>query len=458
MAAPISDQSARSNNYYALLEEGDKNLQQGLYKEAKVVFENAHNMRPNDAIPVQRLEEIRLKTNNKETLAEVELNEKYILLTATAKTNLDQKQYKEAQDKYKQALLLKPNDLYVNHQLEKIDLLLKEEMEKKERLKLQELYRTYISDGEKALKQNKLAEARISFEQALVITPNDPLAKTRIAAIDSKEKELSRNETSESDYNALINDADKAFQAGDYTTGKALYNKALALTKQPWPKDQISHINKLEADRAAKETADKLALQQKEAIDKEAREDQALENSYYATVQTADKLYKDGRLEEAKASYNKALQIINKPWPKQQIAKINTLIAEQDLKDKTEKQKLAIKLERERRESEALALENKYNVAVKTADDLFKSGKYTEAKTAYIAAMGIISKPWPEEQLKKINKKEDDIAAAEKAENLRNCPQRDVDEKIQYCYSVRRYGSSIKKTTSKRKSFIWMRL
>jgi len=185
-----TDQSYKTGNYYALLEEGDKKMKQGFYKEAKLIFENAHNQRTEDLIPIRRLEEINDRLNGKQTLSDEEANKKYIDLTEIGKTNFDQKKLKEAQEAYQQALVIKPRDLYASHQLEKINQLLREEIERKERLRLGELYKTHMTDGEKALKSNKLTEARIAFEQALVITPGDIAAQKKITAIEEKEKLL----------------------------------------------------------------------------------------------------------------------------------------------------------------------------------------------------------------------------------------------------------------------------
>ncbi|MEO6719674.1 MAG: hypothetical protein ABIN67_04870 [Ferruginibacter sp.] len=392
------------DSYNALLEEGDKYMKLGLYKEAKLIFENAHNLRSDDIIPTQRIEEIQLKLNNNEVLAEIEKNKKYIELTEAAKTEFDQKNYKEAQDGYRRALALKPNDLYATRQLEKIDQALYDESQRQERLKLQETYKSYISNGEIAFNQNNLPNARNFFEQALLITPNDPLAQKRIAAIQAKEQDLRQKDTASQggDYESLITEADKAFQAGDYTTGKALYNKALLLSKQPKAKEQISRIDKLVAAQT-KDASDKKTLAKKEADDKKEREAQELENNYSNAIQAADKLYNAGNLAEAKLAYNKAIQVINRPWPNDQITKINIHIAEQVLKERNEKQQLALRLEKEKRDQEALELENKYSAAIEAADKLYRDGNLTEAKITYNSATQLINRPWPKEQITKIN-------------------------------------------------------
>lgn len=427
--AKVEDERSGSGAYYSLLESGEQKMKQQLFGEAKVDFEKAKAMRPEDLLPSQRLEEVKIKLADKEKDVQLEKNKKYVAVTTAAKSDLDQKKYKEAEDGYKQALELKPNDLYATRQLDKISKLLNEENEKKDRLKLQEVYKGYIADGEKALKQNQLTAARIAFEQALVITPNDALAKSKLSSIDDKEKQLKQSEELESNYNTAVLEADKLFQAGDLANAKLAYSKALTLIKRAWPQEQIAEINKLVTDKAAKEVADKQALAIKTETEKKEKETEAVEKRYFNAVQSADKLYMDGELTKAKTAYTNALQIINRQWPKDQVILINKELAEQDLREKSEKQKLAIRLEKEKREKEAAALEAKYSAAIQTADNFFEAKNYASAKTAYANAMGIIKKPWPEEQVKKINKIEADMVAAEKAEKTRLAQEKIINTK-----------------------------
>ncbi|MEJ7587021.1 MAG: hypothetical protein WKI04_05620 [Ferruginibacter sp.] len=66
------------------------------------------------------------------------------------------------------------------------------------------------------------------------------------------------------------------------------------------------------------------------------------------------------------------------------------IITEQLLKEKLEKEKQA--------------LEENYSAMVQSADKYFKEGDYSRAKTAYNSAIGIISKPYAQEQIRKIDK------------------------------------------------------
>jgi len=58
--------------------------------------------------------------------------------------------------------------------------------------------------------------------------------KERVKQLEEREKR----------YNEAIAQADKLYSAQDYDNAKVYYNTALGLLNRPWPKDQISKINK----------------------------------------------------------------------------------------------------------------------------------------------------------------------------------------------------------------------
>jgi hypothetical protein len=49
--------------------------------------------------------------------------------------------------------------------------------------------------------------------------------------------------------------------------------------------------------------------------------------------------------------------------------------------------------------------ENKYNEAIAAADKLYQNEDFENAKLLYAQALGLLNKPWPKEQIHKINKR-----------------------------------------------------
>ncbi|MEO8961529.1 MAG: hypothetical protein ABI325_06595 [Ginsengibacter sp.] len=423
-----SDQN-KTSGYYALLEDGENNYKQQLYQQAKLNFEKALALRPDDILPKQMIEKVTLKIAEQEKAVEQEKNKKYVALTSQAKTNLDIKKYAEAKEGYNQALQLRPGDLYATHQIEKIDKILQEETGKKEQEKLKSLYESYIAAGEKALNQNLLTDARIAFQQALVIKKNDPGATSRIQLIDEKEKKNKEKTELENNYANAVQSADQFFQKGDYDNAKIQYNKAYDLIKRPWPQEQLKNIDKMIADRTAKEIAEKQNLALQAQAEKKEQESQGIENTYKVLVQSADSLFKAGNYANAKIKYMTAADVINRPWPKEQIVKINSILQDVALKEKTKKEKQIQQELNEKRIRENQEIENRYDSAIQLADRFFTDSDYNNARSAYNKAIEFIKKPWPESQIKKINQILVQQSEQEKTEKLIQAQQASITSK-----------------------------
>lgn len=356
--------------------------------------------------------------------AELDINRKYVDITSEAKNHMDLKEYAKAKEEYKQALQLRPGDLYANHQIDKIDGILQEENGKKEQDKLKTLYDGYINAGEKALNQNLLTDARIAFQQALVIKENDPTATNRIELINDKEKKQKEKVEFENNYADIIRDADKYFQKGDYDNAGIQYKKANNLISRPWPQEQLKNIDKLLADKATKENEQKQNIAKQAESEKKEQENRELENTYSGLIKSADELFKSGDYANAKNKYTMASDVIKRPWPAEQIIKINSILSDLALKEKSAKEKELQQQLDDKRLRDNQEIEKNYNNAIQIADKYYQDNDYNNAISAYNKAVVIIRKPYPEDQIKKINqiladqaeqKKKDKIIAAQQA-------------------------------------------
>jgi len=418
-------------NYYVLLEQGDINLKDKDYKAAKLNFEKAASLRPNDQIPKQRLDEIRIRLADQEKAANQGKNKQYVDVVATAKSNLNAKKYTAAQENYKKALELRPGDIYATHQLEKIDELIKADIDKKEQKKLDDLYREYISTGEKALKKNDMAEARVAFEQALIVKQNDPVAVSKIKTISEKEKLEKDKTTQEVNYTTTIESADKLYKAGYFDEAKAEYTRAAGFTTKSYPQDQIKNINKLQAAQLAKENADKQKRLKDLETEQKNKDKAKLEADYNDAIKAADKYFAAKDFKNANIAYNKALSIDKRAWPADQLKTIQK-IADQEEADK---KKLATMKETEKQEKERKkqeeklkqAREKEYKALIKEADQLYKKNNYAAAKVEYVKASVLSNERWPQDQIATIDKIIEEQTAKEKAEKLRLAKETEVN-------------------------------
>ena len=420
-------------NYYVLLEEGDNNIKNKDYKAAKLNFEKALALRPADEIPKQRLNEIRIRIADQDKTNKQENNKQYVETTAAAKSYFAAKKYALAQEQYKKALALKPGDLIATNQLAKISKLINDENNNKDDQKLNDIYKGYIATGEKALKKNELADARIAYEQALIIKQNDPVAVKNLKIISDKELKQKEIDDQEINYNNIIVNAGKLFTAGNYEAAKTEYTKALALFKRPWPQEQIKNINNLIAIQSAKDNADKQKRINQSAAVQKGKEKANLETNYNTAVKAADNYFKAKDYTNAVIAYNKALSITKKPWPQEQLKTIQKIRDEEE----AEKKKLVVQEETKKQakerikkeEKEKQALLKQYKAAVQDADKLFKKKDYLAAKEAYVKAAGLSNESWPQEQIQTITKIIDEQTAKENAEKQRLAQEAELTAK-----------------------------
>jgi tetratricopeptide (TPR) repeat protein len=436
-----------SRNYYVLLEEGDLNLKNKNLVTAKKMFEDAQKIRPDDQIPKQRLEEIRIILSDQAKSKDAEKNKQYVDIITVAQKNFNSKKYQLAQEGYQNALIIKPADIYATRQLEIISKLIKNEDSKEELLKLANVYKNYISTGDNALKSNKFSDARIAYEQALIIKPNDAFATDKLKLVIDKEKKQKDNETIESDYTSTIALADKLYKAGDYDEAKLEYNKALTINKKPWPQEQIKAINKLQAALLAKEATDEKNSKKRLEIEQKQKEKEDIVRNYNETIKAADKYFMAKDYASASLAYTKALKIDEKPWPQEQLKNIEKIKdkGEEDRKkvvaaEETAKQ---IKERKKIEEKEKQARNKLYKNTIEDADKLFSKKDYANAKDAYVKASTYSTEKWPQDQIVLIEKLIDAQIAQEKVEKARLLKEAELT--AQYTSLVEKANSEFSK-------------
>ncbi|MCB0710340.1 MAG: hypothetical protein KDC15_13225 [Chitinophagaceae bacterium] len=356
------------------------------------------------------------KKNNKAKKGNEDENNSsgYYALLETGDKYLKQKDYNNAKQYFEKAQKLRPDDQIPKIRLDEIKTKIEDEK------KLEKLYKDYVSAGEKALKKNDYAAARISYEQALIVKKNDATATDKLKLIASKEKEEDAKVQVESNYNTAITEADKLFNAGDYDEAKTAYEKALNITKNKYPQDQLKKIEKIQNDIAAQKKAED---QKKIKENNLAAEKAKKETDYNDAIKTADKYFAAKDYNNATIAYNKALSIDKKPWPANQLKEINKILKQQEEENKkaiakaeTEKQ---AKERKKQEEKEKQAREKDYKAAIQEADKQFKKKDYMAAKESYMKASLLTDKSYPQDQVAAINKILDEITAKENAEKIR---------------------------------------
>ncbi len=438
---------ALNKEYQAALAEGDNFYNLREYDAAKTAYNRALNIKPEEVYPKQRIEKINSLIAAEQASKQQAINKGYSEAVAAAENYMNLKQYDLARQEFNKALSYKPDDYYVKNRLSEIDRLAEIQRQQLEadkakneqyraaiakadglfqmkefdaaraayqdavninaaeqypRAQIKEIdrlmaiqkaekereaeagYKSSIISGNRFFASNQYALAKGEYEKALAYKPDDLFARNRITEINSllseAEQKAAAEQAKKKQYDESIARADGLKSSKDYANARLEYNRALQIyPEELYPKQQIAEI-----DRIIKEQEQALA-------DRKAKE-----NNYNMAISRADGFFRLEEYEKAKAEYNNALLIMpDEIYPKQRIGEIDRILQAQ-LKAR----------------SDAKAREDAYNSSVGQADNLFAQKKYTEARSAYTAALNY--KPdatYAKEQISRI----DDIMAQQES-------------------------------------------
>ncbi len=422
--------------------EGEALLKNKELAKAKDTFMKAYNLIPSEPLPAQRISEINvLISEQAQKDAELKATlEAYQNAIQRADKLFGSKDYASAQLVYGEASLIKPDEKYPNDQIDLIDKLLKEQNEQK--------YKDAIAKADAAFNGNQFTEAINSYQDALVVKKNDPYATRRLKEIEQKLADLAtekdRQKKIQDQYNSLIAEADNTFKNKDYGNSKDKYMKASELKPtETYPKDQIAKIDQILKDqqkqadldrqytqlintaqdefdqkklKEARNTyqkafnvkpneplplmriteIDRLLAEQAQAAQLAAMEEaqrlakaKADKEQYDRSVAAGDKAFAEKQYMVARTHYTNALiGLPNEQYPKDQIAKIDELIAQ-------EKMARSLAAQQAQRDSIQKAKDEAFNAAMAAAAAFDKNKQYPEAIAKYEDAIKVKTEEKP---------------------------------------------------------------
>lgn len=406
--------------YKSAIANADELFTDKSYDRAKSEYQNALNIKPSEQYPKDKIAAIEsiLALAEKQKVQQ----EKYQSTIANADKLFADKSYEQAKTGYQEALSILPSEEYPKNKIGEIDKIIGE----KERLKaLEAQYNDLIANGDKLLSRKNYEQAKTQYSQALQIKPEEQYPKNKLIEIDKALGDLAALKALDDQYQGSITKADKLFNEKTYEAARSEYTIAGNLKpKEQYPKDKIAGIDKALADiagqmakddqyKASIEKADKLLTgksyepakneyqnagtikpgeqypKQKIAeIDKileEIARQKSLEDQYKSIVANADKLLSDKSYDDAKVQYQSALKL--KPaekYPVDRIAEIDLALAD------IAKQK---------------SLDDQYLNILKTADNLFATKVYDQARVKYSDAGNLKpSEQYPKDKISEIDK------------------------------------------------------
>lgn len=367
----IDNLASIENAYQEAIKQGDVFFENKEYLQSKASYQKAISLKKYKGYPkeqIVKINRILAEQAQKESYRKG-LEDKYQQVVAKADALFQSKKYIEAQNIYHAATRIK-QEAYPLNQLEKIGQILADQKQQSK------AYGDLIKLANKQLEEKKYKEAKASYHAAIELNPKAVFPSRQIAEIDKtllgqqKQQEELEQLTLEKKrikekYNAIIEEADKLFEAQQLLKAKVVYEKALKVIGDDlYAKKQIT---KIEIHFTSEESAKKLRKQNLKR--------------YGILIKKADEYYKNEVYKTALSRYTMALELQpNAKHPQQRIAEINAFFEEQKKLDKL------------------------YEALIKDADGHYDQKEYIIAKLEYQKALS--TKPiaeYPREMIFRID-------------------------------------------------------
>jgi len=356
--AILDDLAAKQVAYEEAVTRGDKLFAAKDYEEAIASYRQALVQKPEESYPANKIAEINTILNGIKAT-----DDAYAVAIADADSKLAQKQYGQALAGYNSALGIKPGETYPAEKITEINSILAGIQA------VNDAYEKAITEADRYFGSEKYAESIAGYNNALTIKPGEKYPADKITEAGKKIADLKARQES---YEKAVAEGDRQLASKAYTGALAAYNEAISiLPAEKYPTQKIAEINTI-----------------LDGI-------KAIEDKYNTAIANADAFYNQKKYREALEPYESAATI--KPaetYPKQQIDKINQLLAEQKKRD------------------------DDYTTLLVGADKAFAEKQYHQALSGYRGALEI--KPeeqYPKDKIDAINGLLAEIQARDEAYN-----------------------------------------
>ncbi|MCK4661582.1 MAG: hypothetical protein KAT68_01850 [Bacteroidales bacterium] len=355
---------AKENSYKDAINKGDNYFSLKEYVSAKTEYEKALSIKPKEKYPKSKISEI-LKLLDQQN----KLDSEYSNIIAQADNSFNLKRYRAAKESYEKALELIPEKEYPKNKITEIDQILNQfEIAAQNELEKGNKYKSLIEFADNDYKQKKLIEAKLNYQKALEIKPDEQYPVVKINEID---KLLTQQKNVEENYNSAIANADKLFNEKHYKMAKSGYETALSIkSNEQYPKSKITEIEQI-----------LVQIKQNRKI-------------YNKIIVDADKLFNSKNYEDAKIKYNEALNLFaDEEYPKNKISEIDMKL-----------------LAQKNAEEQKIAKEQAYKNAISKGDNLFSTADYTKSKIEFEKALQLKpNESYPKSRINEIIAKLDEL-------------------------------------------------
>jgi tetratricopeptide (TPR) repeat protein len=273
------------------------------YPDAIVKIEEALALFPDDAATLTQLSDIK-------TLATKA--DRYNEILTKADEAYEQKKLEESRTLYRQALEVWPEQTYAIDMVSRIDQFLNSDTYLKE-----VALKKFLADANTEYHEKRFEAALKTYGKVIEIDAEHVLASERITEITFIIAQAKAEQEKEIRFAELVTKGDIAMSQSDFAQAVNDYRDASGI------KQDDAVLNLKLADAENKFGEQQLALEKG--------------NQYTKLIEDADKSLLENKLDNAKAFYSQALEVDNtQSYPREQIEKINTLLAEAEKKQQAE--------------------------------------------------------------------------------------------------------------------------
>jgi tetratricopeptide (TPR) repeat protein len=358
--------------YQNAIQRADKHFSNKDYNSARLVYNEALLNKADEQYPADQIALI-------EKLLIEQNDQQYQSAIAAADNAFNNNKFDEAITSYQEALMIKKGDQYATRRLKEIDLQKASlEAENNRLKKLQNDYNALIAGADTDFRNKEYAKSKGKYQQALTMKPAEVLPKEQIARIDQILGELQKEEDTNRQYVQHMNLAQAAFVINKLKEARDEYQKAYNFKPfEPIPPARIAEIDKLIAQQT--ETAQLAAMEEAQRLAKE----KADKETYDKAIAAADKAFAEKQYTVAHTHYSTALiALSNERYPKDQIAKIEEILRQQQI----DKQ---LSFQKAQQDSMQKVRDRLFELALNAAKEFDQKMQYEQALVKYGEAMQI---------------------------------------------------------------------
>jgi tetratricopeptide (TPR) repeat protein len=336
--------------YLEAMTKGKKSLDDKDFARAIELFDDALEAQPMDP------QAMKLKEEAKKALAELGKNEAaYQKLLSDGQGQLSAGNLLVAKDIYKQAQGLRPSDPLPQNKIVEIDELLRKKQEEEEASKLlaatNKAYQEKMDLADLAASKFQYQEAIDHLKAASKIKPEEQLPIKKINEYQALLDQIAASSSIEQQYKDALRKADQAFDNKNYEESIDLYNNAITIKDDAYPRAQILKAEKAIQDLAAND----------------------INRKYQDIIKKAEGHFANENFQQAIVEYKNALGVL----PGDAFALGRIAESEQYL--------ASIDAQKAQKEKDQL----KFDQAIQAADQFFDDTEFIKAKEQYEIALQI---------------------------------------------------------------------